>query len=79
MLLHTNIHKLMPVAAIQCADQHIRSSTLPKDTLTFRPRKSNQRPSDNQTLALPLSHSRRQCVDVSFSTIFSPCLVLALL
>ena len=41
-------------------DQHIRSSPrfsiLPKDTLTCRPGKSNQRPSDNKTLALALGH-----------------------
>ena len=30
---------------------------MPKDTSTYRPRESNQRPSYNKTLALPLSHS----------------------
>ena len=42
---------LMAVAAMQGANQHIRSSlgfsTLPKDTSTCRPGESNQRPSDN--------------------------------
>ena len=61
--IHTNIHTLMAVAAMQGADQHIRSSLgfsiLPKDT-SCRPGWSNQRPSDNKTQALPLSHSRPQ-------------------
>ena len=52
----------MGVAAMQGADQHIRSSlgfsVLPKDTSTCRPGESNQRPSNNMMLALPLSHSR---------------------
>ena len=30
---------------------------LPKDTSARRPAESNQRPSDNKTLAPPLSHS----------------------
>ena len=41
----------MVVAAMQGADQHIRSnlelSILPKDTLTCRSGESNQQPSDN--------------------------------
>ena len=52
----------MAVAAMQGANQHIRSSLgfsiLPKDTLTCTPGETNQRPSHNKTLALPLSHSR---------------------
>ena len=51
----------MVVAAMQGADQHIRSSLgfriLPKDTLTCRPGRENQRPSNNKALALPLSYS----------------------
>ena len=47
-VIHTYIHTLMSVAAMQSADQHIRSSLgfsiLLKDTST---------PSDNKTLALP--------------------------
>ena len=42
------IHTLMVVAAMQGADQHIRSSLgfsiLPKDTSTWRPGELNQRP-----------------------------------
>ena len=52
----------MVVAAMQGANRHIRScsrfSILPKDTSTCRPGESNQRPSNNRTLALPLNHSR---------------------
>lgn len=52
----------MAVAATQGVDQHIRSSLgfviLLKDNLTCGPGESIQRPSDNETLALPLSHSR---------------------
>ena len=55
------INTLMAVAAVQIANQNIRSSfefsILPKDTLICRPRESNQRPSNNKMLALPLSHS----------------------
>ena len=54
------IHTLMAMAAMQGADQCIRSSLgfsiLPKDTSTWRPGESNQQPSDNM-LAQPLSHS----------------------
>ena len=61
-VIHTYIYTLMAVAAVQGADQHIRSSlgfsVLPKDTSTCRPGESSQRPSDNKTLALVLSHSR---------------------
>ena len=61
-VIHTYIHTLMVVAAMQGADQQIRSSLefsiLPKDTSTCRPGDPNQRPSDNKMLALPLSHSR---------------------
>ena len=57
----TCIHVLIVVAATQGADQHIRNSSgfsiLPKDTLTYRSGTSNQQPSNNKTLALPLSHS----------------------
>ena len=56
----TVIHTLMVVAAMQGADQRIRSSwfsILPKDTSTWRPGESNQRPSYNKTLALHLSCS----------------------
>ena len=57
---------MMAVAAIQGANQHIRSSLgfkiLPKDTLTCRPGESYQWPSDNETLALPLSHSHHVAV-----------------
>ena len=53
----------MPVAAIQGADQHIRSSLgfsiLPTDILTCRTGESNQQLSDNKTVVLPLSHSRQ--------------------
>ena len=46
----------MVVAAMQGANQHIRSSLgfsiLPKDTLTCQPGESNQQPSDNKMLAL---------------------------
>ena len=55
----TVIHTL--VAAMQGADQHIRSSLgfsiLPEVTSTSRPGESNQRPSSNKTLALQ-SYSR---------------------
>ena len=48
------IYTLTAVATMQGADQHIRSSLgfsiLPKDTLTCRPGKPNQQPSDNKTL-----------------------------
>ena len=51
----------MPVAAIQGADQHIRSSLgfsiLPTDILTCRTGESNRQLSDNKTVVLPLSHS----------------------
>lgn len=56
----TVIHTLMVVAAMQDADQHIRSS------LACRPGDSNQRPSDNKTLALPLSYSRPRHFQCSF-------------
>ena len=50
----------MAVAAVQGADQHIRSSLefsiLPKDTLTCRPGESNQQPFNNKTPALSHSH-----------------------
>ena len=59
-LIHIYIHRLA-VAAMQDADQHIRSSLgfsiLPGDALTCRAWESNQWPSDNTTLALPLIHS----------------------
>ena len=57
-------------AAMQGADQHIRSSLgfsmLPKDTLTCRPGELNQRTSNNKMLALPqrqvdVHHCVRQC------------------
>ena len=52
----------MPVTAIQGADQHMRSrlgfSIMPKDTSKCRPGQSNQWPSDNKLLPLPLNHSR---------------------
>ena len=55
---HTYISTLMAVAAMQGANQHIRSnlgfSILPNDTITCRPRDLNQRP--KKTLALPLIH-----------------------
>ena len=55
------IHTLMAVAAMQGADQHIRSSLgfsiLPKDTLTCRPGELNQQPSNNKMLVPPLRHS----------------------
>ena len=58
---HSYIHRLMVAAAMQAADQHIRNSLafsiLPKDTSTCRPWESNQQPSDNKTLALPLRQS----------------------
>ena len=58
LTIHTYIHTLMAVAAMQGDDQHIRSSLgfsiLPKDTLTCRPGESNQQPSSNKMLALPL-------------------------
>ena len=44
----------MAVAAMQGADPHIRSSL----GFSSRPGESNQRPSNNRMLALPLSHSR---------------------
>ena len=51
----------MAGAAMQGAAQHIRSSSglsiLPNDTLTCRQGESNQRPSYNKMLALPLSQS----------------------
>ena len=52
------IHTPMAMAAMQGADQHIKSSLgfiiLPKPTSTCRPGESNQRPSNNKTLSLPL-------------------------
>ena len=46
----------MALAAMQGADQHIRSSSgfsiSPEDTSTRGPGESNQRPSDNKMLAL---------------------------
>ena len=55
----TYIHTLMAVAAMQGADQHIRSSLgiLPKDTLAWQPAELNQQPSDSKMLVPPLSHS----------------------
>ena len=56
---HTYIHTLMAVAAMQGADQHVRSSLglsiLGKNTWTCRPRpgESNQRPAGNKMSALP--------------------------
>ena len=54
------IHTLMVVAAMQGADQHIRSSLgfsiLPKDTWTCRPGELNQRCSDNETLVSAPEH-----------------------
>ena len=48
---------LMAAAVMHGADQHIRSSLrfsiFPNVTLACRPGESNQRPSDNKTLALP--------------------------
>ena len=63
IILNKYSYTLMAVAALQDADQHIRSSLglsiLPKDNSTCRPGEwSQQQPSDNKTLALPLSHSR---------------------
>ena len=53
------IHKLMAMAAMQGADQHMRSSLgfsiLPKDTSTCTLGDSNQQPFYYKTLALPLS------------------------
>ena len=50
-VIHTYIHTLILVAAMQGADKHIKSSLghsiLPKDTSTCRPGESNQRPSNN--------------------------------
>ena len=52
-VIHTYIHILMAVAAMQVADQQIRRSLrfgiLPKDTLTCTPGELNQHPSDNKT------------------------------
>ena len=52
----------MMVAAMQGADQHSSvgfSSILPKDISSCRPGGSNQQPSNNKTLALPLRRSRK--------------------
>ena len=61
-VIHTHICTPMAVAAMQGADQHIRSSLgfsiFPKDTSTCRPGELNQRPSNNKMMALPLSYSR---------------------
>ena len=61
-VIHTDFHTLMVLAAMQGASEHIRNSlgfsVLPKDTLICRPGETNQRPSDDKTLALPLSHRR---------------------
>ena len=50
-------------AAMQGADQHIRSSfgfsILPKDSFTCRLRELNQQPTSNETLTLAQSHSFR--------------------
>ena len=58
-------------AASQGANQHIRNSLgfsiLPKDTSTCGPGESDQQPSDNKTLALPLSRSH------PFSPAFNIC------
>lgn len=53
------IHTLMVVAAIRGADirSSLEFSILLKDTSICKPEESNQRPSNNKTLALPLSHS----------------------
>ena len=53
----------MAAAAMQGANQHIRSSfwglsMLPEDTSTCKLEESNQRPFDIKTLALLLSHRR---------------------
>ena len=65
---------MVVVAATQGVNQHIRSSLgfaiSLKDTLTCRPGESIQRPSDNKTLALPLSHSRPAYI--SMSGLFGP-------
>ena len=61
-VIHTYIHTLTAVAAVQGADQHRSSlgfSVLPEDTSTCRPGEWSQRPSDNETLALVLSHGRQ--------------------
>ena len=54
-IIHTYIHTLMVVAALQGPNQHIRSSLgliiLPKDTLSWRPGDLNQWPSNNKMLA----------------------------
>ena len=68
-VIHTYIHTLLAVAAMQDTDHHIRSSwgfnILSEDTLTCRSGESNQQTSNNKTLALPLSHSRScTCVAV---------------
>ena len=68
-VIQTYFHTLMVVAAMQGADQHIRSSLgfsiLPKDTLACNPGESNQRLSDNKTLSLPGIHSRPDIISVS--------------
>ena len=75
-VIHTDVHTLMMAAAMQGANQHIRSrlgfSILPKDTSTCRPRESNQRPSDNKTLAPPLSDSRPQPLPLSLVLLSDP-------
>ena len=52
-VIHTYIHRQMVVAAMQGANQHIRSSLgfsmLHKDTLACRPGESNQQPSSNKS------------------------------
>lgn len=54
-VFHTYIHVLMPVATMQGAVQQIRSS-LTRSCLMCRPGEWDQRPSDDKTLALPLSN-----------------------
>ena len=68
---------------MQGADQQIRSSSgfsiLPKDTLTWRLRESNQRSSDNNTLAQPLSPSRHLSLNQPHMTISSRSTIAVLL
>ena len=56
-------------------NQFLGLSILPKDILTCRPEESNQRPSDNKVLALPLTRVYTAILKLNvipFNTFFIP-------
>ena len=75
-VIHTYIHRLMVTSTSGAV---LGFNILPKDILTSRPGESNHQPSNNKTLALPLSHSRPPSqntlrhVDKTLSSLWSLC------